>query len=517
VALIPITGLPSSNRVPGGYAEILFAQGATSSALGAREVVIVMPKTSAGTAVAGSLYSIGNEQDLRTYCGVGSPGHRAGRIFLKANKGARLWYLGMSATTGGTPGAAASTITYAGTASASGSTTVTICGEEISVGIRSGDTAATIGANVIAAINASEHLPVTASGAAGVVITARISGLNQGDGTVPAIRYRAVITAGITTTVAADGVAVGIGGASTAGVEGTTTEATQLATALASLDAVRKYYIVTSTYLAAGLTSLVTHLNAKSLPTPGLRSVGICGFNGALAATQTLSTSRNYERLVLAWQRNSEHDPAELAGNLAAVMQLRQGVDSSFKFDSYRRADWLIKPVFAAADYLTHNDMSDAINSGITAIASDGSGSYIVMLLDTRSKNSAGTVADFRATEQHRISVADEFADQVLANFALNYGEAKLASDVFLSDGKLDPAPDLPPGVITPELLKPFLRNEIDTFVAAGKMQDAAGMKLSLRAVRDPNNSGRVEFALDIRVIDHLHQGTFRIAEVSPG
>jgi phage tail sheath gpL-like len=512
-----VTGIPSSYRVPGGFAEILFAQGPASAALGVREVVVVAPRTAAAPAVAGTLYRIGNEADAITQSGDGSPAHRALRMILKSNKDCKLWYLGMEPSSGGAPVKAAGTVTYATTATATGSTTVTICGEEVSVGIAIDDTPTTIAVAVKGAINSRTHLPVTADNSAGVLtITAKIDGISQGDGTVPVIRFRATITSGIGTTVATSGVALGTG-TGTAGVDGSTTEAAQLATALASLANVRKYYIVCTTWHADALTNIETHVSGKSEPNPGLRSVAIVGYNGTLASTQTLATTKNYERLQLAWQPSSEHDPAELAGNMAGIRQKREGTDSAYKFSGYRESDWLIKPAFAVSDFPGGSDLNDALNDGITPIASDGSGSYVVMSLNTRSKNAAGTVDDFRATETHRVSVADEFVDELLVTFALRYGRSKLKDDQLLADGTVNPNQRLSGGVVTASTFKPWIKKLLLDYEDTERTQNSAASVESLRVLRDPSNGGRLEVGLDIHVIDHLNQMTARIAEVSTG
>jgi phage tail sheath gpL-like len=516
MALIPILGVPSSYRTPGALAQILFAQGPASAALGARQVVIVAPRLAAASAVAGTLYPVGNEKDIIDVAGSGSPAHRAARIFLKANKGAKLWYLGMAPTTGGAPVAATGTITFTNTATGTGSCKITICGEEVTFSVASGDTVTNIAVAAKAAVNAVEHLPVTADNSSGVLtLTAKIAGTSQGDGTVPVIRFRAEITSGIATTVATSGVALGI--SSVAGVEGSTTEPAQLANALAALANVRKYYVVCTTWNATGLTNIVTHVSSKSEPNPGLRSVAIVGYNGALAAAQTLATARNYERLQLAWQRNSEHDPAEIAGNMAAIRQKYEGVDSAFNFDGYRGADWLIKPARAVADFPSGADQNDAINDGVTPIASDGNGSYLVMSVNTRSKNAAGSVDDFRATETHRVSVADEFVDDLLQTYALRYSAAKVKSDATLANGDVNTNQRLQRGVVTPSTFKPWIGKKFSDYEDAAKIQNADASKESLRVVRDPSNAGRLEVGLDLHVIDHLHQMTVRVAEVSTG
>ena len=139
------------------------------------------------------------------------------------------------------------------------------------------------------------------------------------------------------------------------------------------------------------------------------------------------------------------------------------------------------------------------------------------MSVDTRSKNAAGTVDDFRATETHRISVADEYTDTLLANHALNFENKKLADDLLLTNGAVDPNQLIRDGVITPSIYAPFVKALLDDFFIAAKLQNVEVAKEGLRVVRDPNNGGRLEVGHDLQVIDHLHQATFRLAEVSTG
>src|SRR5262245_30622231 len=128
--LIPITGVAQDYRVPGAYAEILFAQGPASAAAGVRQVVLVMPKLSAGTWTANTMYRVNNEKEAEDGAGAGSPLHRAARKFLRVNKDAKLWAVPYAETSGGTPVAATGTVTLTGTASGTGTIVVTVCGED---------------------------------------------------------------------------------------------------------------------------------------------------------------------------------------------------------------------------------------------------------------------------------------------------------------------------------------------------------------------------------------------------
>ncbi len=514
---IPITGVASNFRVPGGYAEILFNQGPASAFAGIRSVILVMPKTAAGTWTANTVYEIPDEKTAQVGGGVGSMIHRAARVFLQSNKTAKLYGLPYNASSGGAPAAATATAVLATTATGTGVVRLTVAGEECSAAFVSGDTATVIGDALAAAINAKEHLPCTAANGSGTVtLTARIVGASQGDGTTGVIHMRGEITSGVGTTLTLSGAALGLA-AGVDGADGSTTEAANLATALAVIAADRKYYVVTSMWSATALGNLKTHIASKSEPRPGLRSVGISANTGALAAVTTIATGLNYERLQIAWMPASEWDTCSIAANVAAVRQKYEELDAAYNFDGYRGADWLVPGTFLQSDWPDSDDQNDAINDGITPIATNASGSYLVMSCTTRSKNAAATVDDPRALETHRISVADQFADEELAEFALNYAAKKLKSDEVLADGTVNTNQRIPPNTVTPHSFKDHIRRRIDRFGADGLLQNTQASQESLRCMRDPQNGGRLQVGLDLHAVDLLHQATFRLAEVSTG
>jgi len=512
-ALIPITGIGPDFKTPGAYAEIVFAQGPASAAAGTREVVFVMPKLSSGSWTAATLYGpIANEAEVSAGAGNGSPLHRAARIFLQENKDAKVWALPVAETSGGSPVAATATAVLATTATGTGIATVTICGEDCSYTFESGETPTNIGDGLVEAINGKTWLPVTAANVTGTVtLTAKLLGASQGTATVRVIGTRGSITAGVGTTLT---VSTHLG-AVVAGADGTTTEPASFLTALSTIDSVRKYYIVSSGNTATYYTNLQTHITTKSAPKRGYRSIGIVAYVGTQAAAVTLATGRNYERLNLINQANSDHDCAELAGWWAAKRQEGEGVDTAKNFDSTTGP--MLKRAFNPADWPDPDEQSDAINDGVTVVATNDTTAYVVMSVNTRSKNSTGTVDDFRATETHRVSVADEFVDETLIDWALNHAQKKLSDDERLANGQVNPVQRLRRGVITPSSYAPTLKKRIQDFVDAEKLQEAEASKASVRVVKSPVNSGRLEAGLDIRAIDHAHQLTLRAAEVSTG
>jgi phage tail sheath gpL-like len=510
--LIPIAGISSDWLLPGAYGEILYGQGPATAAAPNREIIFVMPKTSAGTWTVNTLYQVRDEYTARVGAGVGSPAHRALRKCLMHNKDAKVWAVVYSATSGGSPAAATATVTLTGTVTAQGKVVVIAAGEQMEVAYASGATITEIGDDLVTVINAREHLPFTAGNVAGqVTLTARIAGVSQGTASVAVHQVHAEYTAGTGLSVAVSG-ALGSG---TAGAEGTTTEAANLATALAAIAMTRKYYICVSVTDATAIGNLRTHIVTKSEPKRGLRSVGIASTPVALATAITLATGRNYERLSIVWNYKGENSPDETVGAVAALIQKAQALDSSANLNDLPLNDILL-PIYLDSDRPNEDDLNDALNGGLAPIASTDGGTRLVMWTTTRSKNAAGTVNDRRALIQKRVSVTDEFMDETLVHWALNYQGKKLKDNSAREKEANALLETLIPNVITPISFKPPIVKRMRDYENAGKLENVDASIESLRVVKE-TTAGRLGVSFDLDVIEDLSQATFRVAEVSSG
>lgn len=509
----PITGVDASYPVPGYTAEILFAQGASTAGIGAREVVFVMPKLSTGTWTAGTLYRVRSSGEAETGAGPGSPLHRGIRKFLQSNKNAKIWALPVAETVTGSPTAATATITYVGNATATGTATATVCGEDCSYTFLNGETITQIAAGLTLAINAKTWLPVTAGASTGVVtLTAKLKGISQGTASLGVIRCRAVISSGVTTTSTISGAFLG---SAVAGAEGTTTESANMVTALLAIDSVRKYFIVTSLNSAVPLAALKTHISVKAEPIRGVRAVGIAAYTGSLATGQTLITANNYERMQIAFQPNSEHDCAELAGAVAAMRQAGEALDPARNFNR-TRMDTLL-PVYASSDRVNADDTWDAMTDGLTVIGSDDSGAFLVSSLTARSKNAALTAYDRRAARSNKVSVADAWTDDFLLRLENNFGQKKLLADELLADGTVNANQSQIDGVVRPSMIKGVAVQLLDEYASAGRLKSVALSKAAVNFLQSSDAPNRVEGAVDLYVIDWLDQITSRVSETSAG
>lgn len=522
MALQPILGYPSSWRGPFSAVQVDFGQGPSTAGGGPRRVVYFAPKTSSGSGTVGVAVRIQREQDAVDAGGVGSMGHRMARMHLLADKDADIWYVPYAASSGAGVATATGTITVTFTTgsnpTATGNLFLTVSGVELTIGFNTSSTATTIGDSIAAVINNQQHLPYTASNSSGAVtLTARIAGASQGDGTVGVHRFRASVQAGKNVEVAVSGAALGLG-TGTAGADGATTELTNLTSALANFTNTKFYYMGFSVWSSAAIAIIKTHVANKSEANPGLRCRAFTGYTHTQAALTTIATGVNHERRHIVWQENSEHDPAELVANAVAVHRKKESVGRrGFVPDNYRGADWLIKKQFTESDWPTATEMNDAIVDGIMPIGSDDVGSFLHMSVNTRSKNAAGSVDDFRATETHRVSVMDHLADTWITRDQVQYPDFALTDDPRLPDGSVDTTFQPPPRTLTPRLYRSFVASILDEFLNEGALQRRDEWIDSIKCNIDPQNNSRLESGASGRTFDIAHQRTMRLAETSPG
>jgi phage tail sheath gpL-like len=509
---LAIVGYPSEYRSPFTAAQILMGQGPSTAGAGEREALYVGPKGSAGTGTVGVVYPIKTEGDVISLAGPGIPTHRALRTHLKLNKKSKVSVLlyDESSGVGATAASNEITVTVAGTnPTDSGTITLALCEELVDIGFSVDSTADSIGEEIEAKANAKTHLPFTSSNTAGTVTNlSKVAGASQNG----IYRVRVVsVTPGKGVSVAVNTATLGNG------ADGAVTENANLTAALAGITASRYYYMAGTSPVSADIATLRSHVVTKSMPNPGLRCRGFAGYVGALSALATIAIAQNTERFQVAWQLNSDHCPAQLAAALLAAHQLEESTDTACGLDGYSPPNWPIKPAASQADWPDGTDTEDAIVDGIVPIASNQSRSYIVMSVTTRSKDSTGLLNDFRATEPHRISVMDEFADTLVLRDQLTFPNFKLRDDEYNADGTINENQKIPKKTLTPSRHKSWVAGIIGEFVASGKFQGEDEWLDSLQDQIDPLNNSRLQVGVSGRVVDLKHQCSYLLSETTPG
>lgn len=513
---IPVQGVGDTWVYPGEYVQLAFAQGAISGSSSTRKVLLTGPMLSTGTATANVAIRAKKESDVIAWVGAGTPIHRMFRFLQKVNKTAEIWILPYAETSVGSPLAAVTTTTVvcAG-ATAATRWTRTICGESFTVEIPSGAVAADIAEDMRALIAGATWLPVAVSGAsAAVTLTAKVKGTRGGTAAYKPIKIIDNAPGfGVTFTGNGDL------GTTTPGAEGTTTEAANLTAALAANDATLYYYIGCD--LAgdsAAMTALAAFVASQATPLGGKRGKAISAHVGTLAQGVTAADGMNYERIDIGWGLGCDQAPDEIVAQLIGIYQKYTVADPTYNFNGYRGPDWLIKPSTNPANWPSTADLNDAMLGGLTPIEGHIGGTSLVSAYTTRTQDSTGTYMDLRASEAHRISGADYFADIAQSTLGINLRGSKVCEDPLLPDGvtvDYNRVSKFPRGLHCPATVKPMLWKAIEDMTDAliGDPSKLDTMRDSVQVFLSTSPNGRFEIGVSFYTINIYNQATVFIAE----
>jgi hypothetical protein len=120
--------------------------------------------------------------------------------------------------------------------------------------------------------------------------------------------------------------------------------------------------------------------------------------------------------------------------------------------------------------------------------------------------------------ETHRVTVLDTVMATVLVRHRLTFKGFKLTDDVFLPDGTIDVNVRIPPKTTTPSRQRTWFLRQLSEFGTdgAGWLQRMDEWAASTTTRIDPSNKSRTQTATAGRVVDQLHQATFRVVETTP-
>jgi len=265
-----------------------------------QSVLIVAQRTSGGSIPALTPMQVFSDSDAAAYFGYGSHAHLMVRAAIRANPYLQISVCALD-DSASSPVARVQTLAINGPATGSGTFTLYVGNVRYQIGIASADTAATIAANVKAALDADPSLPFTVT-----IATATLTFTAKNKGTVTnQVDFETAITAtGVTATLTA----------TTAG-----TVDPDISTALASVFA-KDYTIIAAPFNdATSLAALKTHLDAISGAMEQRPATGYFGYDGLLASCTTLSSNVNSGRIVNGFLRGTRSPAFEVAAAYAAV------------------------------------------------------------------------------------------------------------------------------------------------------------------------------------------------------
>lgn len=486
---IPFNETPSNIRIPFFSVEIDASNASQGPALQTYKALLIGQKTAAGTAAANSLVKVTSAEQVRTLAGPGSLLHRMALAWFFFNQSTELW-IGVLADDGA--GVAASgTITVTGPATKAGTITLYLGGERITVAVANGDVQNTIAANINAAINAAEGLPVTSTVATNVVtVTFRHKGLT-GNSFNMRDSYR-------------DGEALptGVALAYVQLAGGTTAPA--LASLIANMGDTQ-FHVIAHPYTdATNLGAIETELARRFGPMVMAEGLAITSAVGSHATLVSLGNGRNSPHSVILAQPGDNAwltSPWEFAAEAASILAYYGQIDPARPFQTLEMRRALPPP---ESDRFTNSERNLLLFDGIgTTKVGPGEVVQLERPITTYQLNAAGApdVAYLDGTTMLTLS-AYRYTFRVRVQ--LKYSRHKLANDgVPVGAGQF---------IITPKRGKAEAVHWYEEMIELGLAENLEAFKANVRCERSITDVNRLDWYLPPDVMNQLIHGAARLA-----
>lgn len=434
----PVAVAPSV-RSPGVATSVNLLAGVSSPGSGARRCLLIANKSSVGTITADTEVkeAVAGPDAVETFLGTGTPGHLAA-IALFAEYPKAL--VDLVAPAVGAGNAATGTFTFDDSTAVTVAQLVTakIAGREITYTWAAGVADTDAADDFKDAINAYPDLPVTATVSGAVVtLVPRFVGEWAND-----IKISIALSDGTGGAVTASGSAMASG-----------TLAGSLATALATVST-RKYDIICDVSSgnadggAASTTSspgrLKTHIDTYDSGFNAKLQQAIRGQTGTISTVKTGTAQHNYGPMQYVFCQNALSLPCEFAGAEAGARLREEATDPNVNRIRMPYVASLIGPLDPVGDLLTEVEVEDLLQSGVTPVTFDTTGTMRPERpITTYFKDAAGN-ADGRLLDVGQVTgtyvVANDFATYLPQRFP----KAKLSRDIA-------PTADPPPAGVVQE------------------------------------------------------------------
>lgn len=448
---ISIPGFSDTYKTPRFVAQLILGAGVLSTGVGVLRCLLVGMKTSAGTMTADAA-PIGPYTDLdsvEAVAGANSQLVAMARSALKAAPTVQLW-LGAVAEPTGTQATVTSVL--GGTWTAGGDIIYRINGVTYDVGVGASDTADTVGAAVVAKINADSACPFTAaynSGTKTITFTCGNKGL-QGTQWVVYLDT-SLLPAGMTATIVGSANVTGNGVFAGAAATGTGTE--DVTNLQATLQGNTFNRIAVGQNDATNAARWKSYVEAKAAPLVQRYELLVFGYNGSLSSTTSFTqTSLNEKFGQVVAARSSESHPACLAAAMAALRSTTEGgaaEDGNWVPDYDGAVLNGLAPYQRTTESLQWSDseVESLLNAGVTPLVTVD-GSVVCVRAVTSYSLLGGTTPDDRC-----LDVGDVvFPTNAIVDLQNIYTTQFRVANKYVGPDPAEGEPAAPPGVATPSL-----------------------------------------------------------------
>lgn len=513
-ASIVLTGLASSDPVPGTYLQIAFAQGSIGGYQGKRPILLVGNASAVGIATRDTvLYGPDTtipcqiEQDVINLFGPGSELHRMWRRAVKWNSSTSIYLIAVTSS-GGT--AASMAFTLANVPTQAGTLNVWVADQQYQFSFASSATLATITAGMVAVINGNSACPGTATQTTvtgsndTVLVTAKIPG-PRGNWLRGQASLVASVGGVLNTTVTNSADAFFTSGATS----------DSNTNALVTLLAKRFYYIASAAEDSTQVAAFASQVTAQALPVSGIRQRLFVGSTDTSGNIVTIANTVNNARAEFIWSQGNQWTPAELAANAAGLYAAYELVSSGAKpklnwsgFGNGANDTWNVPQSRNTTLGPTRSTISTLLANGVTPIGWNGTTStYIVKRITSYSLN--GSNPDYRIRDAGKVTICDFFGDDLVALTIANWSGKTFGNDPVVGA----PFPDQT--VISPNLYRLDVMGLIDVYNQGNMLKNVAAIKAGTIIQQDPANTNRMDAGIPLQPADICDQFALLISQVA--
>lgn len=475
--------IPANIRVPFFWAEVDNSQ--ASYFQNQQRALLIGQKIGAAPAVLNQPVLVTSEDQAIALFGQGSHLARMMRLYRQNDTFGEVWCLPVG--DGAAAVAATGTLTVTGTASAGGVIFLYIAGQLITVGVASGDTAATVGTAIRDAINAVTSLPVTATNVSGAVtVTAKHPGL-AGNEIDLRLNWRGpaggeTLPAGIAVAV----VAMASGSVAPALATGLDALGDELFDFVAlafsdatSLDAIRNEWSDEDIGRWSWARQIYGHVFAAK--------------RGTVGALQTFGAGRNDPHVTVAGYHNSPTPPWEWAAAWAGQSAKSLRIDPARPLHTLALIGIIAPPMESrfvttekqtllfsgVATWTVSTDGIVRIERSITTYQKNEHGQPDPSYLDIQTLFTLAYVLRFM-----RQAITQKFGRHKLANDGTNFGQGQ--------------------AIVTPRIIRAELVAQYSALMSQGLVENIEAFKEHLIVERNPNDPNRVDVLYTPDLVNQL-------------
>lgn len=483
---IPFKNVPGNLRVPLFFAELDGSRANTTPL--AQRALLIGQKTAAGTLTANVPVVVSSQSDGRVAAGPGSILAQMIDAYRANDAAGEMWALPLADDQAAV--AAAGSITFAGTTTASGSIPLYIAGRKLAIGIAAGQTAAQIATIVAAAITAASGYAVSAAVDGATTTKVNLTARNAGEcGNDIDLRLAYAGVAGN------EALPTGITAAIVAMTGGTTNPV--LTTALANLQDTSFDFIVCSltdaTSLAA-IAALLSDTNGRWSYTSQVYGHCFVAKRGTAGTCASFATALNNQHLTCIGFADSPTPAWKWAAAFAGAAAVSVRADPGVPLQFITVAGILAPPLPSQFSLPIRNNT--LLYGGVSTWTVDTLGNVVTENLITTYVTNGQGQADDSYLEVERLFLLVYILRQLRAVVTTKYGRVKLAKN----------GTRLLPGskVVTPNVIRADQIAKYREMEAAGYVQNAETFAAGLVVEQNAQNPDRIDVLYPAVLINQL-------------